>query len=183
MSSGLCSGGSHCACRKFSRAQSPGCGCSSAPGKPSHSCQHSRMSVVLKIAEASIQGGTASSSSFSYCTSCGHVLLPSGKTQHEGIQPLGMPQAAFWELGAVMSWEVGLHNVPSAVTPFKPVRPALLLQSTQTPRPAEQDQAAEGFSWQVDEILPWGPCWTEPEEDGRVAAAGFWVRVHLVSSQ
>lgn len=82
-----------------------------------------------------------------------------------------------------MSWEVGLHNVPSAVTPFKPVRPALLLQSTQTPRPAEQDQAAEGFSWQVDEILPWGPCWTEPEEDGRVAAAGFWVRVHLVSSQ
>lgn len=82
--------------------------------------------VVLKIAEASIQGSTTSPSPFSHCTSCGQFLLPSGKTQHKGIQPWGIPQAAFWELGAVMAWKAGLHNVPSAVTPFKP---ALLLRA------------------------------------------------------
>lgn len=78
----------------------------------------------------------------------------------------------------------GLHNVPSAVTPFKPV---LILPCPSSlrrqPRSAKQDQVTDGFSWHTDEILPWGLCWREPEEDGRVAAAGFWVRFCLVSSQ
>lgn len=84
----------------------------------------------------------------------------------------------------MLAWEAGLHNVPSAVTPFKP---ALVLPCPSSlrrqPRSAKQEQVTEAFSWQADEILPWGPCWREPEEDRRVAAAGFWVRFHLVSSQ
>lgn len=83
-----------------------------------------------------------------------------------------------------MAWEAGLHNVPSAVTPFKPV---LVLPCPSSlrgqPRSARQDQVTDGFSRQEDESLPWGLCWREPEEDGRVTAAGFWVRFHLVSSQ
>lgn len=102
---GMCSGGSCCTCRKFSRAQSPCCECSSALGKPSHSCQHSRMGCGALNNRSIHTGGTTSPSPFSHCTSCGQFLLLSGKTQHKGIQPLGISQVAFWELGAVTAWE------------------------------------------------------------------------------
>lgn len=138
---GLCPGGFHCTCRKFSRAQSPCCGCSSALGKPSHSCQHNRMSCGAQNSRSINTRGH----NFPILFFPLHFLwaIPSSIRQNpaQGHTGLGNPPVAFWELGAVMAWEAGLHNVPSAVTPFKA---ALILHAPAVCGAAEASRAGPG---------------------------------------
>lgn len=138
---GLCSGGFHCTCRSSAGHRALAVGVPVPWKNLPTAASPAEWAVVLKIAKASIQGDKSSPSPLPHCTSCGQFLLPSGKTQHKGIQALGIPLVYFWEVGAVMAWEAGLHNVPSAVTPFKA---ALALRTLQSAEGAQASGAAPG---------------------------------------